>query len=175
MQDTVASHRTTVDLRYVPVFPCPGSPHAEPLSIVMSIRPRKSCQPVNGYRIAKLLTGRLTLARRCLTVVSVVRSGPHGVDQRLLSSPGLPYGPARTVIPLAETVSRGMGTPHPRMNIHMKTTSIWLTPGLVLLAAVLARCDGEVFGQDVQPGPRAKVDTKLLDTYVGQYHLQSVP
>jgi enterochelin esterase family protein len=53
----------------------------------------------------------------------------------------------------------------------MTFTSNRLASGFVVLTALVARGDGGAFGQEVQPGETAKVDARVLDTYVGQYEL----
>jgi enterochelin esterase family protein len=53
----------------------------------------------------------------------------------------------------------------------MKTASLWMKSGLVLLAVVIPGGHSRLAAQDVQPRQVVQVDSKLLDTYVGQYEL----
>jgi enterochelin esterase family protein len=53
----------------------------------------------------------------------------------------------------------------------MKTVCHWLTWGFALLSGVSLGGGHAVLGQEVQPRQTAKVDVKVLDTYVGQYEL----
>jgi len=53
----------------------------------------------------------------------------------------------------------------------MKTARVPRIPALLLLSAVLAWDGGALHGQEVQPRPTTKLDSALLDTYVGQYEL----
>jgi enterochelin esterase family protein len=53
----------------------------------------------------------------------------------------------------------------------MKTAGHWLIWGFALLSSVSVGGGHALPGQEVQPRQTAKVDVKVLDTYVGQYEL----